>query len=54
MELKFVIDTPPDEECLIRSHKTLAKGLINRYGIETMKRVVAEYEKSKKQQDKLS
>ena len=54
MELKFVIDTPPDEECLNDFHKALAKGLINRYGIETMKRVVAEYEKSKKQQDKLS
>ncbi len=48
MDLKFVIDTPPDEKCLNDFHKLLAKGLINRYGIETMKKVVKEYQRNKR------
>lgn len=47
MNFKFIVDVPPDEECLNNFHKALAKGLINKNGEENMKKVVAEYYKSK-------
>lgn len=48
-DFEFIVITPPDEECIENFHKTLAQGLINKYGIETMKKVV---ELSKTQENK--
>ena len=50
MEFIFVVDVPPDEDCISRSHKVLADGLIEKYGIETMKEVVRQI-KAKKAKD---
>lgn len=39
-DFEFIIVTPPNEECIESFHKTLAQGLINKYGIEIMRKVV--------------
>lgn len=37
---EFVVDVPPDEDCIERSHKVIADAFIKKYGVETMKEVV--------------
>lgn len=44
-EFEFIIDVPPDEETIREFHKSIAQGLINKYGAETMKRVLEELNK---------
>lgn len=39
-EFKFIVDVPPDEYCINNFHKTIAKALIDKYGVKNM-RVVA-------------
>ncbi len=39
-DFKFVVGVDPDEETIKEFHKILANGLIKRYGIETMKKVL--------------
>ena len=39
-DFEFIIVTPADEESITNFHKSLAQGLINKHGIETMKKVV--------------
>ena len=40
IDYKFVVDVPPDEDCIRRSHKVIADELIKKYGMATMKEVV--------------
>ena len=47
LEFKFIVDIPPDKEGLKDFHKAFVKGLINRYDIEVMIRVIKDYEKTK-------
>lgn len=37
---EFVVDVAPSRETILEFHKNLAKILINKYGKETMKKVV--------------
>jgi len=46
-EFEFIVDVLPDEETIREFHRSIAQGLVNKYGAETMKRVL---EESKKQQ----
>ena len=39
-EFKFVVGVAPDEETIREFHSVLAKGLIKKYGVETMKEVL--------------
>ena len=41
---EFVVDVPPDEDCIRRFHKVIADSLIKKYGIATMKEVVKQME----------
>lgn len=44
-EFKFIVDVPPDEDTIRRSHEVLAKAFVNKYGVENMKRVLEELKK---------
>lgn len=39
-EFEFIVDVSPDEETIREFHRSIAQGLINKYGAETMKRVL--------------
>lgn len=39
-DFEFIIRIQPDQGCLREMHKTMAQGLINKYGAEVMKRVI--------------
>ena len=47
MEFIFVVDVPPDEDCIERSHQVIADAFIEKYGIETMKEVVRQIQLKK-------
>lgn len=51
-EFKFIVDVPPDEYCINNFHKTIARGLIEKYGAENMRRVLKEIERMKNTSDK--
>lgn len=40
MDFEFIVGTPPDEECIQNFHKTLAQGLINKYGSEKIDKLI--------------
>jgi len=40
MVFEFVVDVPPDEDCIGGFHQVIADAFIKKYGIETMKEVV--------------
>lgn len=40
MVFEFVVNVPPDEDCIERSHQVIADAFIEKYGIEAMKEVV--------------
>lgn len=44
-EFEFIVDVPPNEDTIKRSHEVLAKALVNKYGIENMKLVLEELKK---------
>lgn len=41
----FVVDVPPDEDTIKRSHKAIANAYIKKYGVDNMKRVLEELKK---------
>lgn len=51
MEFNFIVDVPPDEECIKEFRMGIAEDLIQNHGIEFIKRVLEELDKRK---DKLS
>lgn len=44
-EFEFIVDVPPDEYTIREFHKSIAQGLINKYGAENMKKVLEELKK---------
>lgn len=44
-EFEFIVDVPPDEDTIRRSHMVIAKAFINKYSVENMKRVLEELKK---------
>lgn len=42
---EFVVDVEPDEETIRKVHEDLARILINKYGVQTMKEVLNILEK---------
>lgn len=40
MDFIFKIKVPPDEDVIRDFHRSLAKGLINKHGVDVMKNVV--------------
>lgn len=44
-EFEFIVDIPPDEETIKAFHRAIAQGLINKYGSETMEKVLEEWDK---------
>lgn len=51
-EFIFVVDVPPDEYCIKNFHDAIAKGLIEKYGAENMRRVLKEIERMENTSDK--
>lgn len=44
-EFEFIVDVPPDEDTIRRGNMVLAQALVNKYGVENMKRVLEELKK---------
>lgn len=44
-EFEFIVDVQPDKETIREFHRSIAQGLVNKYGAETMKRVLEEAKK---------
>lgn len=44
-EFEFIVDISPDEETIKAFHRSIAQGLVNKYGVETMKKVLEELNK---------
>ena len=44
-KFELVIDFPPDEETIRDFHRAIAQVLVNKYGTETMKKVLEEFKK---------
>ena len=36
----FIVDVSPDDYCIENFHKSLARGLINKYGTENIKKIL--------------
>lgn len=47
MEYKFIVRTPPDQECIDEFYKSVAQGLINKHGVEFMREVVRTLKETK-------
>lgn len=47
MEFKFIAVNEPDEEAIDEFHKIIVEGLIEIYGIETMREVLKRIENEK-------
>lgn len=43
-KFEFIVDVPPDEDVIRRFHMVIAKALVNKYGVENMKRVLEMYQ----------
>ena len=39
-DFEFIVDVPPDDYCIEKFHIALARGLINKYGVENMKKIL--------------
>jgi hypothetical protein len=46
-EFNFIINTPPDETTIDEFHKSLARILVKKYGVETIKKVIQLVEQQK-------
>lgn len=44
-EFEFIVDVPPDEDTIRRSHMVIAKSLVNKLGTENMRKVLEELKK---------
>ncbi|MBU5486991.1 hypothetical protein KQI77_02280 [Clostridium sp. MSJ-8] len=44
-DFEFVIDVPPDDYCIEKFNITLARGLIKKYGVENIKKILETIEK---------
>lgn len=41
----FIVDVPPDEDTIKKSHKVIADAYVKRYGVDNMRRVLEELKK---------
>lgn len=40
MDFEFIVRTPPDEECINNFKKSISQGMIEKYGVEVLKKAV--------------
>ena len=52
-DFEFIVDVPPDDYCIEKFHIALARGLINKYGVENMKKILETIEEQAKQPIKI-
>lgn len=48
MDFEFIVSTPPDRECIDNFKKSIAQGLINKYGVDKLKKIVEIIETTEK------